>query len=132
MGCVKAPRERSRRSYAPRRAVRNPMLAATRDDAMLSTSRTVRQGPDVMKIIQQGELATDAESLTKGLDIPLDEIAQAFGVSTTFFMSAFESGQVEASAAEDDEGTVVITFRMGDRELQVGIASVEGDDQSEG
>lgn len=76
-----------------------------------------------MKVIKQGELTTGEDGRSKGLDIPLDEIAAAFGVSTTFFMSAFESGQVEASATEDDDGTVVITFRMGDRELQVGISA---------
>lgn len=78
-----------------------------------------------MKVIKEGEFAA-GDGQSKGLDIPLDEIAKAFGVSMTFFMSAFESGQVEASATEDDDGTVVITFRMGDRELQVGITADEG------
>jgi hypothetical protein len=85
-----------------------------------------------MKVIKEGELAADGDGRNKGLDIPLDEIAKAFGVSTTFFMSAFESGQVEANATEDDEGTVVITFRMGDRELQVGISADEADDPPQG
>jgi len=85
-----------------------------------------------MKVIKEGELAVDGSGQSKGLDIPLDEIATAFGVSMTFFMSAFESGQVEANATEDDDGTVVITFRMGDRELQVGISADDIDDPSEG
>ena len=85
-----------------------------------------------MKVIKEGELAVNGSGQSKDLDIPLDAISTAFGVSTTFFMSAFESGQIEANAAEDDDGTVVITFRMGDRELQVGISAGEIDDPSEG
>lgn len=85
-----------------------------------------------MKVIKEGELAVGGDGESKSLNIPLDEIATAFGVSMTFFMSAFESGQVEANATEDDDGTVVITFRMGDRELQVGISADEIDDTLEG
>ncbi len=78
-----------------------------------------------MKVIKEGETVPSDDGTSAGLDIPLDEIAQAFGVSKSFFMNAFESGQVEAQAEEADDGTVVLTFRMGDRELQIGIAQAD-------
>ena len=76
-----------------------------------------------MKVIKKGELFHDEEGKTASFDIPIEEIAAAFGISTAFFMSAFDAGHIQAKAEEDKEGTLVITFRMGDMELKVGVKS---------
>ncbi len=76
-----------------------------------------------MKVIKKGALFHDEEDETASFDIPIDKIAAAFGISTAFFMGAFEAGHIRATAEEDKEGTLVITFRMGDMELKVGVES---------
>ncbi len=84
-----------------------------------------------MKIIKRGRLERNADGAGASFDVPLDDIAEAFGVSTAFFVGAFEAGQVEARAEESEEGTIVITFRMGEPERAVGIAADDEDDDEE-
>ena len=84
-----------------------------------------------MKIIKKGELVHGEEGESVSFDIPIEEVAEAFGVSTTFFIGAFEAGQVEATAEEDEDGTIVITFRMGEMELTLGV-SAEEDEEEDG